>query len=141
MATQKKILHLEDDEGWIKIVKKALPGYEVFSAHSIPEAVRAYHNQEFDAAILDISLIPEDSQDSQGEKFLYALEGLKVLPGRRIVILSAYLVAEEHQDRTRKYFKFYDVADAIPKQNFSSKELKLIIDEAVKTSIDTEEKS
>lgn len=140
MATQKKILHLEDDDGWIKIVKKALPGYEVYSAHSIPEALK-YKGVEFDAAILDISLIPEDSQDAQGERFLNALEGLKVLPGKRIVILSAYLVGEEHQERTRTYFRFYDVADAIPKQKFNSKELKVIIDDAVRTPVDSEEKS
>jgi DNA-binding NtrC family response regulator len=135
MANPKKILHLEDDDGWIKIVKKALPDYEVFSAHSIPEAVRAYHDKEFDAAILDISLLPDDSQDEQGEKFLNALEGLNVLPGKRIVILSAYLVGEEHQDRTRKYFKMYNVMDAIPKQKFNSKEFKVIIDDAVRTPL------
>lgn len=131
MKNQKKILHLEDDEGWIKIVQKALTDYDVHSAHSLREAVEAYHDQEFDAAILDISLIPEDSRDVQGERFLNALEGLQILPGKRIIILSAYLVGEEHHERTRKYFKYFDVMDAIPKQEFDSKELKSIVDEAV----------
>lgn len=130
---------MEDDDGWIKIVQKALAGYDVHSAHSLHEAVASYHDQEFDAAILDISLIPEDSQDAQGERFLNALEGLHILPGKRIIILSAYLLGEAYQERTRKYFKVYDVMDAIPKQRFDSAEFREVVDNAVRMPNDFDE--
>ena len=140
MEPKKKILHLEDDDGWIKIVQKALPDYDVHSAHSLQEATALYRGQKFEVAILDISLIPEDSQDIQGEDFLNALEGLNILPGKRIIILSAYLLGEAYQDRTRKYFHFYNVMDAVPKQKFDSKEFRAIVDDAVRAPNDLDEK-
>jgi CheY-like chemotaxis protein len=132
MTPMKKILHLEDDNDWIEIVRNALDGYEVHGAHNLREAVKLYSDQLFEVVILDISLIPDDSQDIQGEQLLKALEGLQILPGKRIIILSAYLLGLANEDRTRKYFKFYDVMDAIPKQKFDSKEFREIVDEAIR---------
>ena len=128
----KKILHLEDDPEWVDIVQNALTGYRVYSAHTLQEAAHLYSDQEFDAAILDISLIPGDSQDQQGERFLKALKALNILPGKRIIILSAYLKGLGNQERTRKYFKDFDVMDAIPKQQFNSEEFREIVEDAVK---------
>ncbi len=126
----KKILHVEDDPEWIDIVRNSLEGFVVFSAHDLKEAVKLSSRKKFDAAILDISLVPDDSQDAQGERFLNALEGLSLLPGKRIIILSAYLLGS-NQERTRKYFRYYKVLDAIPKQKFDSKEFKEMVESAV----------
>jgi CheY-like chemotaxis protein len=125
----KKILHLEDDPEWVEIVRNALKGYVVFSAHNLEEAAKIAIKKKFDLAVLDISLIPGDSQDDKGERFLKALKGIPLLPGKRIIILSAYLLGS-NQERTRKYFKYYKVLDAIPKQKFDSKEFKEIVDSA-----------
>jgi len=142
MAKQKKkIFHLEDDKEWVRIVKSALEGYEVHSAGTLPKAVNLFRSKKFDLAILDISLIPEDSQDKQGERFLNALEGKHILPGKRIVILSAYLTGGGvNQDRTRTYFKFFNVKDAVPKQKFDSKEFREIIDEALRSASESDTK-
>lgn len=128
---RKKILHLEDDPEWVEIVRNALNGYTVYGAHNLKEATKIAAKKNFDLAILDISLIPGDSQDDKGERFLKALEGIPLLPGKRIIILSAYLLGS-NQDRTRKYFRYYKVLDAIPKQRFDSKELKEVVDSAFK---------
>lgn len=122
----KKILHLEDDPEWSGYVRDALKGYTVYSVKNLREAAKIASHKKIDLAILDISLIPEDAKDEKGEVFLKALEGLSLLPGKRIMILSAYLSDE----RTRKYFKYYKVLDAIPKQKFDSKELKEMVDSA-----------
>lgn len=127
---RKKILHLEDDPEWLEIVRSCLKGYVVYGAHNLTDASRIAENKEFDLAILDISLIPGDLQDQKGERFLNALEGIPLLPGKRIIILSAYLLGP-NQERTRKYFKFYDVLDAIPKQRFDSQEFRELIDGAL----------
>ena len=140
MKTKIKIFHLEDDNEWIDIVKSALDGYEVYSARTLQEAITLYGAQKFDAAILDISLMPGDSKDQQGERFLNALKGLDVLPGKRIIILSAYLMGLSNQDRVRKYFRFYDVKDAIPKQKFDSKEFREVMDEIVESPIASDAK-
>jgi CheY-like chemotaxis protein len=126
---RKKIFHLEDDPEWSEIVRNALKGYTVYSAHNLKDAAKMADRKKFDLAILDISLIPGDSQDDKGERFLKALEGIPILPGKRIIILSAYLLGS-NQERTRKYFKYYSVLDAIPKQKFDSKEFKEIVDSA-----------
>ncbi len=127
-----KILHLEDDPDWIEIVRDSLKGYNVHSARTLEEAFDLYKGANFDIAILDISLIPGDSQDDQGEFLLNALEGLSILPGKRIIILSAYLTGS-YQDRTRKYFKHYRVMDAIPKQYFDSKEFRKLVKDAIES--------
>lgn len=126
----KRILHLEDDPEWVEFVHYALKGYVVNSARNLKDAAKLASRKTFDLVILDISLIPGDSQDIQGERFLKALEGLSIIPSKRIVILSAYLL-DSDQKRTRKYFKDYKVFDAIPKQKFDSKEFRKIIDEAI----------
>jgi CheY-like chemotaxis protein len=125
-----KILHLEDDPEWVEIVRSALKGYTLYSAHNLKEAAKIATRKKFDVAVLDISLIPGDSQDDKGERFLKALEGIPLLPGKRIIILSAYLLGS-NQERTRKYFKYYKVLDAIPKQKFDSLEFKEIVDSAL----------
>jgi CheY-like chemotaxis protein len=131
MPAKPKILHLEDDPEWVEIVRGSLKEFAVLSAHNLKEAAQVVSNKHFDVAILDISLVPSDSQDNQGEYFLKALEGIQILDGKRIVILSAYLLGS-NQDLTRKYFKYYKVFDAIPKQKFDSKEFRGIIEECLK---------
>ena len=133
MKNKKKILHLEDDTEWVDIVRVDLGDFNIYSARSLEDALKLYKNMDFDAAILDISLILDDSQDNQGEFLLKALEGLSILPGKRIVILSAYLTGS-FQDRMQKYFKFYKVKDAIPKQEYDPKELVKIINEVLDES-------
>lgn len=134
MTKKKKILHLEDDPEWRNIVKKALDGFIVYSVGSLEEAIGLFRKTDFDFAILDISLIIDDSQDDQGEFLLKGLKGLEILPGKRILILSAYLTGT-NQNRMRKYFRDYKVIDSIPKQKFSAKELRNIVEDALKTNI------
>ena len=126
MPVKSNILHLEDDPEWIEIVQNSLKGINVFSAHNLKEATQVVSKEHFDVAILDISLAPGNSQDEQGERFLKALEGIQVLRGKRVVILSAYIFGS-NQERIRKYFKYYDVFDTIAKQKFDSKEFREII--------------
>lgn len=134
MSRHIRILHLEDDPEWIDIVRKALSGFVIRSARTLEEAFELYKDTDFDLAILDISLIPDDSQDAQGELLLKGLEGLSILPGKRIIILSAYL-SGANQDRMRRYFKFYKVLDAVPKQKFDPKEFRRTIEVAFEDAI------
>jgi CheY-like chemotaxis protein len=137
MSHSKRILHLEDDPEWIEIVRSTLKGYTINSVHNLKDAAKMASKlasqKKFDLAILDISLTLGDSQDIQGERFLKALRGLSIIPSKRIIILSAYLLIDPEQKRIRKYFKLYRVFDAIPKQKFDSKEFRKIVDEALHT--------
>jgi CheY-like chemotaxis protein len=134
MPPKVKILHLEDDIEWCEIVQAVLKGYDVYNAHTLEEALNLYKGMDFDIAILDISLIPSDSQDELGEHLLKALVSLHILPSKRIIILSAYLAGSENMGLTRRHFKFYNVFAAIPKQKFDSKEFREAVDDAARIS-------
>jgi len=130
------ILHLEDDLKWRREVQIALSGdYEIKSAQSLREAVRLFAEIEFDLVIVDIDLVSGIGADEEGFQLIWGLQEAGILPGNRIIVLSAFAHLEE---RTRRAFRDYDVWDVIPKDKYNPEELRREVDEALKTPIHIE---
>jgi len=133
MSPQKRaqLLHLEDDAKWIREVKLSLgKDYEVQPATSLRQAVELFHDTVFDLVIVDIDLITKTGADEEGFRLIKGLQKAGILPGNRVVVLSAFAHLEE---RTRRAFRDYGVWDVIPKDKYSAEELKTEIAEAIRS--------
>jgi DNA-binding response OmpR family regulator len=119
--TTGRILHLEDEPEWREHVKDALgEDFELHSAKNVEEAASLFldmanNNQKFDLAIIDISLVLNDSSDKKGFKFIDALEEYGVMEGHNIIILSGYSSVDDNQ---RVAFRDYSVVDVFHKDKF-----------------------
>jgi DNA-binding NtrC family response regulator len=134
MARKHIILHLENEVDWINEVKRILSDeYDVRSARTLREATMMLRDTAIDAAVIDISLVRDDANDVQGEEFMDALEAAGILPGNRIIVLSAHLDDMVYHDRMRRYFRDFDTWDVMKKQTFKPDELKKHMREAVQT--------
>ena len=91
------ILHVEDDDNWIEIIKKLLqdkkPNLIIQSAKSLKEARLLYgdflltgHVPEL--VILDISLVMENKNDKSGIEFAETLISFGLTEKTSIIILS-----------------------------------------------------
>jgi CheY-like chemotaxis protein len=126
-----QILHLEDNPQWIREVQLALgEDYMVQAAKSLRKAVRLFRDTEFDLVIVDIDLISGVGRDEEGFRLIEALQGAGILPGNRVIVLSAFAHLEQ---RTRRAFRDYGVWDVIPKDKFDPEELRLEVDTAIRT--------
>lgn len=131
--SQKKrgqILHLENDRQWIREVQLALgEDYEIQAATSSEEAATLFRDTEFDLVIVDIDLISRIGKDEKGFRLIEGLKVAQILPGNRVIVLSAFAHLEE---RTRRAFRDYGVLDVIPKDKFDAEELRQEVDVAIR---------
>ena len=126
-----QILHLEDNPQWIREVQLALgKDYEIQAATSLREAVPLFRDTDFDLVIVDIDLITGVGEDEEGFRLIEGLQEAGILPGNRVIVLSAFTDMEQ---RTRRAFRDYGVWDVIPKDKFDADELRREIDTAVRT--------
>jgi len=127
-----RVLHVEDRKDWIREVQLALEGrYDVHAATSLREAASLFGDYEFDLVIVDIDLISGVGADEEGFRLVDALQKSGVLPGSRVIVLSAYAALDE---RLRRAFRDYEVWDFIPKDSFDPEELKREVAEAIRSS-------
>jgi CheY-like chemotaxis protein len=135
MTTKKRaqILHLENLPEWIREVQLALgEEHDIQAATSLREAVRLFRDTDFDLVIVDIDLISGIGVDEEGFRLLKGLQDAGILPGNRVIVLSAFAHLEE---RTRRAFRDYDVWDVIPKDKYNPEELKREVAEAIQTPL------
>lgn len=133
-----RIFHLEDEAEWIGHIQKLLgKNHDLYSAASLPQAARLFqelHDDglKFDVAIIDISLIQYDAHDSQGFRFIDALEESGVLPGHNIIVLTAYPNVDENM---RRAFRDYVVRDVFDKIRFPEerRDLAKLIEEIIES--------
>lgn len=131
-----QILHLEDNTHWIREVQLALgEDHEVQAATSLQELRQLLQDSDFsvldfDLVIVDIDLISGVGEDEEGFRLIEALQEAGILPGNRVIVLSAFAHLEE---RTRRAFRDYDVFDVIPKDKFDPEELRQEVDTAIRT--------
>ncbi len=131
MSLRKQILHLEDKAEWIREVKLALgEDYEIQAAKSLREAVPLFGDTDFDLVIVDIDLVSGVGKDEEGFRLVEGLQQAQILPGNRVIVLSAFAHLEE---RTRRAFRDYGVWDVIPKDKFDAEELRQEVAIAVRT--------
>ncbi|MCA9897035.1 MAG: hypothetical protein H6654_07040 [Ardenticatenaceae bacterium] len=119
------ILHVEDDDNWIEIIKKLLqdkkPNLIIQSAKSLKEARLLYgdflltgHVPEL--VILDISLVMENKNDKSGIEFAETLISFGLTEKTSIIILSENVNIENLVELFRKYKT--TVADVFRKGEF-----------------------
>jgi len=133
MNTKKRaqILHLEDNPQWIREVQLALgEDYEVHAVTSLREAAEAFRDTGFDLVIVDIDLVSGVGKDEEGFRLIDGLQQAEILPGNRVIVLSAFAHLEE---RTRRAFRDYGVWDVIPKDKYNAEELKQQVADAIRT--------
>jgi CheY-like chemotaxis protein len=87
------ILHLEDDDEWVKIIHKLLEiDYEVHSARSYKQAKAKFVEISKDdpkiLLIVDISLEPGEPEAKHGFDFLQLLQELELTDHLKIIVLS-----------------------------------------------------
>lgn len=128
----RKILHLEDSRQWIREVQLALGDYELHAARSLIEAVQLFRDVDFDLVIVDVDLISGVGKDEEGFRLIDGLQQAGILPGNRIIVLSAFAHLEA---RTRRAFRDYGVWDVIPKDRFDPEELRREIAAAIHTPL------
>lgn len=126
-----QILHLENDPQWIREVQLALgEEYVIQAAKSVREAVTLFRDTNFDLVIVDIDLISGIGKDEEGFRLIDGLQEAGILPGNRVIVLSAFAHLEQ---RTRRAFRDYGVYDVIPKDKFNAEELRQEVDEVIRT--------
>lgn len=123
-----RILYLEDDPQWVARVEGYLKDrYDIHSTVSVKEARAWLDEKTFDLALVDISLIPGVSGDTQGLQFIEALKQSGILRDINIIIVTAY----PWRTRIRKAFRDYGVFDFFDKAKLNPKELKATVMEAI----------
>jgi len=133
MSPRKQVLHLEDKAEWIREVKLALgEDYEIQAAKSLHEAVPLFRDTDFDLVIVDIDLVSGVGKDEEGFRLVEGLQQAQILPGNRVIVLSAFAHLEE---RTRRAFRDYGVWDVIPKDKFDADELRREVGIAIRTPL------
>lgn len=115
------VLLLEDDPLWVETVREVVaPHVQTFhAAASLVEAEALIQTHFFTVAIIDISLLVGDPQDSQGMHFLQMLAKYKLDQVISAVVLSAY----GDMARQRAAFRDFHVVDFLAKANFNPTEL------------------
>ncbi len=116
MASQKKILVVEDLPSWQDLLTRTLAraGYEPHVAHSFSEAVVELKSAYYPLAIFDIRLVDREEDNVEGMTILDRLETLGLGDAMEKVMISAYGTRE----MMREAFKDHDVADFILKDRF-----------------------
>ena len=128
-----QILHLEDEAQWIREVQLALgKDHEIKAARSLREAVQLFRDTDFDLVIVDIDLITGVGKDEEGFRLIKGLQEAGILPGNRVIVLSAFAHLEE---RTRRAFRDYGVWDVIPKDKYDPEELRREVAEVIRTPL------
>ena len=128
-----QILHLENDTKWLSEVQLAFADeHQVYPATSLRQAVELFRETDFDLVIADLDLFKDTGKDEQGFQLIDALQAAGILPGNRVIVLSAFTHLEE---RTRRAFRDYDVWDVIPKDKYDPAELKREVAEAIQTPL------
>ena len=115
------VLLLEDDPLWVETVREVVtPHVRAFhAADSLAAAETLIKQHFFTVAIIDISLVSGDPQDSQGMRFLQMLAEHKLDDVVSTIVLSAY----GNMARQRAAFRDFHVVDFIDKSDFNPAEL------------------
>lgn len=116
------ILCLDDEDDWLEYYEERFSQkYTVKKAKSILEAEKILESPDVKIALVDISLIPNDSKDIGGFKFLDKLRSLGLIRDIPTVIITSI----QDDQNMRKAFTEYGVKDVFYKKNISEERTKL----------------
>jgi CheY-like chemotaxis protein len=116
------ILHVEDDESWIAIIRENLLDHRVDSARSQPEALRLLvtATRPYDLALVDLEL---KDRDRAGGEVLDVL--MRLYPTVRRVVLTGRVPGGA---LWHNIFERYGVEEVLIKQDFDVPDLRRVVD-------------
>lgn len=88
-----RVLLVDDEVGYLEVLSKRLRlrGFDISTARSGAEAIRAVRKQDFDAAVLDLKM-----EDMDGIDVLKVLK--KMLPSLQVIMLTGHGSEEAARD-------------------------------------------
>lgn len=125
-----RILHLEDEPGWTRKVEEYLAEkYDVIATASLPHAKDLLSKEDFDLAIVDISLVPQEGSDTGGFQFVSYVRSSDLWLDLPIVILTGY----DSMEKMRVAFKEFRVSDFLAKDKIDRRDFQTFITQAIAT--------
>lgn len=114
-----RILIVEDSPQWQDVLVRTLTrdGFEVESASTVDDALRAFATSFYHLAIFDIRLTEMDESSIEGMELLRILDELDLLAATEIIMNTAYGTKQQ----MRAAFREYRVADFLTKDDFNSR--------------------
>jgi len=124
-----RILHVEDDQEWLGLTRRALPGHQVDSAASYPEALALIQeNPPYDLALVDLYLNPDG-----GELGAELLDLLRIdYPSTARIVLTGKPPAGALR---ANIFERYGVEDIIIKGNLTLADITEVVSNALSRDI------
>jgi len=124
-----RVLLVDDEDIWLKPIRRALPGHEVDQAHSYEEALELLGGDiAYDVAIVDLNLLGSDKavkNDRLGGELLKLMKNQ--YPSVRRIALTG-----EPPTAVAAIFNKYDVDDLLLKENFDLSVVRDVVDAALK---------
>jgi CheY-like chemotaxis protein len=120
-----RILHVDDDESWRRLIKSRLGDHYVDSAESLQEAINLLqHEPEYDVALVDLNLAGDS--DRQGGELLDLMR-IRYPATRRILVTGSPPAGSVRKN----VFDRYDVEEIIIKSTTDMPDLRRVVEEAV----------
>jgi signal transduction histidine kinase len=116
MPLSQHILIVDDRQNWRDLLHETLTagGYNVTTAASTAEFRARFAERAYQLVVLDIRLAEDDATNTGGMEILRWLAQAGFLATVKVVMLTAYGT----RDQIREAFRFYDVQDFLPKEDF-----------------------
>jgi CheY-like chemotaxis protein len=120
-----RILHVDDDESWRRLIKSRLGDHWVDSAESLQEAIDLLQREpEYDVALVDLNLAGDS--DRQGGELLDLMR-IRYPATRRILVTGSPPAGSVRKN----VFDRYDVEEIIIKSTTDMPDLRRVVEEAV----------
>jgi len=125
MQIRPRILLVEDDEGWLKLLYRKLKSdeHEMDIASSVREALEKFEKEKFDIVITDLKMEVEGSKEGG---FVVIKQVKELSPSTQVIVITAYGSVEY----AKKSFK-EGVVDFVDKSGDWIEELKRALKEAI----------
>ena len=128
MNKKPRILHLEDEPLWALKVNEYLGDKnDVVVTPSLAYAKDLLTKEDFDLALVDISLISQTGSDTQGFQFLSFVRSSDLWVDLPVVILTGY----DNMERMRTAFKEFRVFDFLAKDKMERERFQQIVSQAI----------
>ncbi|HXM71342.1 MAG TPA: response regulator [Thermoanaerobaculia bacterium] len=133
MSLAARILVLEDHPEWLSVVLDALArqGFLVDGAASAEAAANLLAQRSYDLLVLDISLDPNDAQDTGGLEFLERLQAEGKAAALSVIVLSGNATLDKMHD----VFVKYRAVDFVEKKNFDNDDFAELVARILSTRV------
>jgi CheY-like chemotaxis protein len=133
MSRQFHILIVEDEEDWQEMLREAseVPNSSIEIAGTSDEALTLIHDKPFHLIIIDLSLIQGDGTNEEGMTLSSKIFESGLFNATKVIMISAYA----NPQRMRKAFGKYKVVDFVPKEEYTSKEFRKLVENVLEKEV------